>query len=406
MNERTTTVRRRDLARRWHGVGARLPRGIGAYVSPLGWFTLALAVLLWALFAAFGWQELLAAAIVGTVMLLAALVLSLGNTAFDATLSVSRRRVGVGDEVSVQVDVSNPGNSPTASARADLPMGDVHERFGIPMLGAHQSKRTAVSFHATARGVLPVGPLMIRKGDPFGLMRHEHRLAQKVTVYIHPDIVMLDPLHAGIPRDLEGHPSGDVVDDDLDFHGLREYEPGDDVRNVHWLSSAKAGTLMIRQFEATRRTDTSLTCDVNPDDFPDGEAFELAVSVYASLGVQALREGRVVGMNAGHAHTAPTTPMQLLDECSGIDPDFADPRNLVRGAIERMPDASFYAIVVGALKPLEDIRRMAAALPAGATCLVVRAAPGAPRALKRFPEFRLPTVGDLDDLPQVMGALT
>ena len=37
---------------------------------------------------------------------------------------------------------------------------------------------------------------------------------------------MLNALNAGIPRDLEGQPSGEVVDDDLDFYGLREYEPG------------------------------------------------------------------------------------------------------------------------------------------------------------------------------------
>ncbi|EFA22964.1 DUF58 domain-containing protein [Bifidobacterium gallicum] len=391
--------------RRLHRLHRHIRRWLRAYVSPLGWATLALAIMLWVTFGCFGWHELLAAAIVCTVMLLAALVMSLGNTAFDATISVSQLRVSINDEVNVQVDVRNPGSAPTASARADLPMGDMHERFNIPMLGSHQSKHTSVSFKAVTRAVLPVGPLMIRKGDPFGLMRHEHKLAQRVTVFIHPDIVILDRLHAGIPRDLEGNPSGDIVDDDLDFYGLREYEPGDDVRNVHWLSSAKTRTLMIRQFEATRRTDTSITCDVNPDDYPDSRAFELAVSVHASLGVQALREGRPLYMNAGSTHVKPANPTQFLDQCSAIEPDFQDERNLVRGALMFTPDASFYAITVGAFKPLDDIRHMVMALPAAATCLVVQVAPGAPRALHVFPEFTLATVGSLDDLPPVMGAL-
>ena len=108
--------------------------------------------------------------------------------------------------------------------------------------------------------------MRIRKGDPFGLVRHEKELADRITVFIHPRTVRLDTLNAGVPRDLEGQPSGQIVDDDLDFYGLREYEPGDDVRNVHWLSSAKTGTLMIRQYEATRRTDTSVTISVNPDE--------------------------------------------------------------------------------------------------------------------------------------------
>lgn len=396
---------RRDWSRRWARLRRRLRHWTRAYVSPLGWTVLGLDVLLWVCFACFGWHEMLAAAIVATVLLAAALAMSLGNTSFDARLAVSRRRVAVGDEVNVQVDVSNPGSSPTASARADLPMGDVHERFGIPMLGAHQSKHTAVSFKAVTRAVLPVGPLMIRKGDPFGLMRHELRLAQRINVYIHPDVVMLERLHAGVPRDLEGNPSGDIVDDDLDFFGLREYEPGDDVRNVHWLSSAKARKLMIRQFEATRRTDTSISCDVHPDDYPSQAAFELAVSVHASLGVQALREDRPLAMNAGALRTRPANVMQFLDQCSAIEPDFDDERNLVRGALAAMPDASFYAFTVGPAKPLEEVRHMAMALPAGATCLVVQASLGAERALHRFPEFTLATVGALDDLPAVMGAM-
>ena len=225
-------------------------------------------------------------------------------------------------------------------------------------------------------------------------------------------------LHAGIPRDLEGNPTGDIVDDDLDFYGLREYEPGDDVRNVHWLSSAKTGTLladrgereiaeitqaargarrglhdddacrlrqrgrhapnvverferadgeavqrgvrrereralrevalvaeprldgtalvaktgtlMIRQFEATRRTDTSLSLGVNPDDYVDAVEFELAVSAHASIGVQALREDRPLYAHVGATHTNPANPMVFLDECSAVEPRLGDERSRQR----------------------------------------------------------------------------
>ena len=58
-------------------------------------------------------------------------------------------------------------------------------------------------------------------------MRHEKALAERITVYIHPNIVRLNTLNAGVARDLEGQPSGQIVDDDLDFYGLREYEPGE-----------------------------------------------------------------------------------------------------------------------------------------------------------------------------------
>ncbi|NBH70383.1 DUF58 domain-containing protein [Bifidobacterium pseudolongum] len=374
-------------------------------MSPLGWATIACAAICLTLFATLGWHEMLAAGLVCVAMLLAALVLSLGNTSFHASIDVSQRRVSVHDTVHVQVTVENPGATPTASARADLPMGDEHERFGIPMLASRQSKRTTVSFTAIQRAVLPIGPLMIRKGDPFGLMRHERRLAERVTVYIHPTVVALGMLHAGIPRDLEGNPTGDIVDDDLDFYGLREYEPGDDVRNVHWLSSAKTGTLMIRQFEATRRTDTSLSLGVNPDDYVDAGEFELAVSAHASIGVQALREDRPLYAHVGATHTNPANPMVFLDECSAVEPRLGDERNLAQGALAFTPDASLYCFTVGSLKPLDDIRRMASTLPQSARVVVVQTAPGATRGLRDFGDFTLATIGELNDLPLVMGAM-
>ena len=127
----------------------------------------------------------------------------------------------------VKVDVRRQSRrTPTTSARGDLPIGDSHERFSIP----HARRRPITPNHRGIHRRLPRGtagrPLSIRKGDPFGLVRHEKKLVDQINVFIHPKTVMLNTLNAGIPRDLEGQPSGEIVDDDLDFYGLREYELG------------------------------------------------------------------------------------------------------------------------------------------------------------------------------------
>ena len=292
-------------ARLWRRCKRTVRRFFTSFISPLGWTVVVIGIVCAAGFPLVRWHELLAIAAVALMMILCAIVLSLGNTGFKASIAVSRRRVTVGDDVHVTVDIDNPGRTPTTTARGDLPLGEAHERFGIPMLAPGQSKQTDIEFTTVSRAVLTVGPLNIRKGDPFGLVRHEKALAERITVYIHPNIVRLNTLNAGVARDLEGQPSGQIVDDDLDFYGLREYEPGDDVRNVHWLSSAKTGTLMIRQYEATRRTDTSMTLDVNPQDYVSQEEFEMAVSVHASLGVQCLKQDRPLQTHAGSAHDTP-----------------------------------------------------------------------------------------------------
>lgn len=397
--------RRRALKRSLRRIRHRIKRLATSYVSPLGWAVTALAIAALAAFGLLGWHELLAMTVVLTTMLASAVILSLGNTSFKATIDVSEKRVTVSDTVQVEVHVDNPGSVPTASARGDLPIGDDHERFTISTLAAGQSRQTNVEFTAIRRAILPIGPLSIRKGDPFGLVRHEKKLVDQINVFIHPQTIMLNTLNAGIPRDLEGQPSGEIVDDDLDFYGLREYEPGDDVRNVHWLSTAKTGSLMIRQYEATRRTDTALTISVNPDDYMDAREFELAVSIHASIGVRCLQQHRPVSTQAGTEHARPRNTTEFLDGCSAIEPDPDDNPNLAQETLANAPDSTSYFFTVGRNKDIDSIKRMAPALPRSAACVVLQAATGQSRAIKRYPDFTLATVGDLNDLPLIMGVL-
>lgn len=392
-------------ARAFGRLRRRAHRALLSFVSPLGWMSLALTAANATGFAFLGWHELLACALALTTMLLCGVAMSLGNTRINASISMASPRVTAGDHVVVHVDVSNPGRAPTATARGDLPLGEVHRRFVIPALGPGASRRTDVDFTATSRAVLLIGPIRVRKGDPFGLIRHERATADVLTVYIHPRIIRLRSLDSGIPRDLEGQPSGRIVDGDLDFYGLREYHPGDDIRNVHWLSTAKAGKLMIRQFEATRRTDTSITIDVNPDDYTGPEEFELAVSIHASIGVQCLEEHRPLSVHAGDTHRCPAIPAGFLDLCSGIQPDDHDNPNLAEGTLVNSPDASFYFFVVGSFKDTDAIRRMTLPLPSAAACVVVQCRYGRPKSVHRFRDFSLATVGSLRDLPSVLGVL-
>ena len=162
---------------------------------------------------------------------------------------------------------------------------------------------------------------------------------------------------------------------------------------------------MIRQYEATRRTDTALTISVNPDDYLSSDEFELAVSVHASIGVQCLLQNRPVTAHAGNEHAVPRNSAEFLDGCSAITPDINDDPNLAQTTLAHTPDSSFYYITVGRLKSIDEIKHMALALPRSATCVVLQTAIGQPRAIKRYSDFTLATVGSLDDLPIIMGVL-
>lgn len=132
----------------------RIKRLVTSYMSPLGWAVTGLTIASLITFTILGWHELLAMAIVFACMMVAAILLSLGNTSFTATIDVSSRRVTVSDTVKVDIRIDNPGHTPTTSARGDLPIGDNHERFSIPILAAGQSRQTTVEFTAVSRAVL------------------------------------------------------------------------------------------------------------------------------------------------------------------------------------------------------------------------------------------------------------
>ena len=90
-------------------------------------------------------------------------------------------------------------------------------------------------------------------------------------------------LPSGRLRDLEG-PTREVSKGTASFHQLREYVPGDDMRHIHWRTSARTGTLMVKQLVDTTRPEIVVIVDnrlsaVDADDFE--EVVEVAASILA-----------------------------------------------------------------------------------------------------------------------------
>ena len=144
-----------------------------------------------------------------------------------------------------------------------------------------------------------------------------------------PRIVPVESLGIGVIRDQEGTPSDEISMSDLAFHALREYVPGDELRHVHWRSSAKASTLQIRQYHDTRRSHMTVVLDASAPSYADPDDFETAVSVAASIAARAYEDGVEVSMLCGdHAVTGRGLD-GILDACCRIEPGDSEP---VQGA--------------------------------------------------------------------------
>ena len=367
---------------------------------------MALAALVCALaFVPTGWRELLAGVLLGVGMLLLGLLMSLGNLSCSAETSLDQGHLEVGGQAELVLVLTNPGNRSTRRGRIGLALGQRAVMAPLPALAPGQSHQIRLKLEARSRGVIDLGPVTMEAGDPLGLIRRRRILAGARKLYIHPRTVALPPLEAGLERDLEGDPGPGIVDDDLEFHALRPYAPGDDMKRVHWLSTARAGTLMVRQYEPTLRTKTKLILDGQAASYRNADEFELAVEIYASLGCQCLLNGRRLQALApepddsdAHGTTLPPEdPRSFLDACSAIHPRQGGYDSLDRtDASER---TSLTILVTGSLGDHQSSALMGESAQSASPVMLLAADLDAHPSLQTQPGLVNAVLGSIRDLP-------
>jgi hypothetical protein len=264
---------------------------VGGTVTAAGWLTILVAALL-PVGLAVGWLELIAASAVAIVLLVLSIPFLFGAHSYDVDLSLDHDRVVAGTEVGGSVTITNTSKRIALPGRLDIPTGggltDVH----VPLLRSGHSYVERVFISAARRGVIRVGPVTSVRTDPLGLLKREVAWVDVNELYVHPVTVPIPSTSAGFIKDLEGNPSAEVVDSDISFHAIREYQLGDARRNIHWKSTAKTGQLMVRQYEETRRSRLAIILSLDEAEYASPDEFELAVSIAGSLGARALRDSR------------------------------------------------------------------------------------------------------------------
>ncbi|MBI0063959.1 DUF58 domain-containing protein [Bifidobacterium polysaccharolyticum] len=367
---------------------------------------MALAALVCALaFVPTGWRELLAGVLLGVGMLLLGLLMSLGNLSCSAETSLNQGHLEVGGQAELVLVLTNPGNRSTRRGRIGLTLGQAAVMAPLPALAPGQNHQIRLKLEARSRGVIDLGPVTMEAGDPLGLIRRRRILAGARKLYIHPRTVALPPLEAGLERDLEGDPGPGIVDDDLEFHALRPYAPGDDMKRVHWLSTARAGTLMVRQYEPTLRTRTELILDGQAASYRNADEFELAVEIYASLGCQCLLDGRRLQALApepddsdAHGTTLPTEdPRSFLDACSAIHPR-QDGYDLL-DRIDASKQISLTILVTGSLGDHQSSTLMGESAQSASPVMLLAADLDAHPSLQAQPGLVNAVLGSIRDLP-------
>jgi hypothetical protein len=151
----------------------------------------------------------------------------------------------------------------------------------IGPISAQGAEDISYAVPTNRRGLLTSGPLVVRRFDLFGLVTADRRFGGTCTVRVRPRRYPLRMLPSGRRRDLEG-PTRERSEGSASFHQLRQYVPGDDMRRIHWRSTARTGDLLVKQMVDTTRPELVVVLD-NRASVIGSDDFEHAVEVAASV---------------------------------------------------------------------------------------------------------------------------
>jgi uncharacterized protein (DUF58 family) len=160
--------------------------------------------------------------------------------------------------------------------------GDTAIAIPVPYLRAGARREVGYQLPTDRRGIIGVGPLRWERADILGLVRRQYSLAGRELLYVHPRTHEF-PLSAALRAQRWDSSTSDAAPDGtITFHTLREYVPGDDLRYIHWRSSAKLDTLMVRRNIDVSLPMTTMLLVTGTGAYGGADPFEEAVEIAAS----------------------------------------------------------------------------------------------------------------------------
>ncbi len=268
---------------------------------------------LWLASRGFGVPELQIAAVATlTLLVLSVLAVRLSSARLSVDRTVRPTRLFHDAEAQLTLVVHNRSRLPTTAMEledlAPPVLASQGARMRLGSLPSLASRTMAYRLRGYHRGRFEVGPLVARLSDPFGLATRRVELSGTSELVVYPRIWTLSdeiPL-GGATGGGRGRTQPLASGEDLAH--VREYVRGDDLRKVHWATTAHRGKLMIRQPEAPRDPSATLLLDAR-DQAHRGvgttSSLETAVSAAASVIHHLALHGRAVTLVGGTDTTAP-----------------------------------------------------------------------------------------------------
>jgi uncharacterized protein (DUF58 family) len=195
----------------------------------------------------------------------------------------------VGDTITEEVTLRSSGGTPKAwvevEDQTDIPGVQLKKVATLGLMIAFD--RIEMKAKLSRRGEYTLGPVIARTSDPFSMFPQEVRFGEKDSILVYPKMVDIPDFAT---------PSVHLVGDNTrrqrarilstDVSSVREYVAGDSISRIHWLSTARTGQLMVKQFDQGSSSDMWVLFDQHADavvEDGDDSSDELAATIAASV---------------------------------------------------------------------------------------------------------------------------
>lgn len=260
-----------------------------------GWMLLALGVVAIVAGRAFAILEFY---VIGTAAISAVVVALAARLVHPSRLSLSRLvssgMVTVAEPVEVTLHVTNLARLPSPTVRLNEHVsGEPDAGFGLAPVPGNSTATSSYQLQPMRRGVLEIGPTTVSDIDGLGLARRRRVLGRRTRVVVHPPIETLvsprPPVGGALSLPSDFHRRSLGLESD-EFDVLRPYVEGDDLRHIHWRSTARLDEFTVRRFQPSRPGRMTVIIDTRPP----GNLVSLqdrTTSVAASIADAVLRSG-------------------------------------------------------------------------------------------------------------------
>ena len=305
------------------------------------------------------------------------------------------KRVHFGQETQISYEIENYKRLPVPwlevedelSFELDMPTAPLYPSYKPDRqlfissfsLWGHQRVTRRYRLVTRGRGVWRFGPAYLRAGDPFGFIEREMRVqGGQQTLMVLPIIAPLTQFKLPMRN-----PFGDFqaqrrfIEDPSQIIGVRDYQPGDPIRRVHWKATARNTTLQSKVYPFTTTHTLAIFLDIYTAESPvegfDTALFELGIAAAASIAAWAIETRYAVGLFSNGIPMGMDddnmTSFEQLHAFMKLPPS-AHPSHLIRllEALARLQP--YFGVAMERL-----IRREQHNLPMGATIVVISAAP-------------------------------